>query len=173
LGVLIFGTLQGTLVAIVMSLIGLASQTVSPPVYFIGRKRDADVLRPLSPDHPEDEIIEGLLIARPEGRIYFLNAQNVVDKVNALVHQYQPEVVVLDMSRVPDSEYSALQILIEEEKRLAERDKTLWLAALNPGVLKVVRHSSLSELLEKKRLLFNARSAIKQFQALQENTDEI
>ena len=165
-GVLVFGTLKGIVVAIVVSLIGLSSQTANPPVYVIGRKKGADVLRPLSPANPDDETFEGLLILRPEGRIYFVNAQNIADKINALVEQYRPRVVVLDMSRVPDLEYSALQMLIEGEKRTAERGRTLWLAALNPGVLKVVRQSGLAERLGKERLLFNARAAIERFRNL-------
>lgn len=173
LGVLVFGTLPGISVAIIVSLIGLASQSVNPAVYVISRKRGTDVLRPLSSKHPDDEIIEGLLIARPEGRIFFLNAQNVADKLNAMVDQYKPKVIVLDMSRVPDIEYSALQMLIEGENRIAERGKTLWLAALNPGALDVVRHSCLPELLGEKRLLFNAREAIKQFLAMQEQENKI
>ena len=60
LGVLVFGTLKGIVVAIVLSLIGLASQTASPRVSVIGRKRGADVLRPLTPEHPDDETFEGL-----------------------------------------------------------------------------------------------------------------
>jgi high affinity sulfate transporter 1 len=165
-GVLFFGTLKGIVVAIIVSMIGLASQTANPPVYVIGRKRGADVLRPLSPENPDDEIFEGLLIVRPEGRIYFLNVQNIADKINALVEQYHPRVVVMDLSRVPDLEYSALQMLIEGDKRITERGMTLWLAALNPAVLKVVRESDLADRLGRERLLFNARSAITRFQAL-------
>ena len=76
-GVLVFGTLKGIVVAIIASMIGLASQTAHPPVSVIGRKRGADVLRPLSPEHPDDETFEGLLIVRPEGRLFFMNAQDV------------------------------------------------------------------------------------------------
>ncbi len=88
LGVLVFGTLKGIVVAVILSLIGLASQTARPRVSVIVRKRGADVLRPLSPEHPDDETFEGLLILRPEGRIYFANAQNVGDQINALVTQH-------------------------------------------------------------------------------------
>ena len=48
-GVLVFGTLKGIVVAIIVSMIGLAAQTAHPRVSVIGRKRGADVLRPLSP----------------------------------------------------------------------------------------------------------------------------
>ena len=76
------------------------------------------MLRPLSPEHPDDETFEGLLIVRPEGRLFFVNAQNVGEQIQALVQQHQPRVLALDMSRVPDIEYSALQALMEGEKRL-------------------------------------------------------
>ena len=163
LGVLVFGTLKGIVVAIIVSLIGLASQTVRPQVYVIGRKRGADVLRPLSPEHPDDETFPGLLIARPEGRIFFLNAQIIADKLNALVAQYQPRVVALDMSRVSDIEYSGLQLLIDAERSTPARGIELWLVGLNPAVLDVVRRSGLADRLGRERLLFNAREAIARF----------
>jgi MFS superfamily sulfate permease-like transporter len=167
LGVLVFGTLKGILVAIIVSLIGLASQAVHPQVVAIGRKRGADVLRPLSPEHPDDETFAGLLIARPEGRIFFLNAQSVAEQLNELVAQYQPRVVALDMSRVPDIEYSALQMLIEGERQAPARGVEFWLVGLNPGVLEVVRRSGLAERLGRERMLFNARAAIARYQSLQ------
>jgi MFS superfamily sulfate permease-like transporter len=166
LGVLVFGTLKGIVVAIIVSMIGLASQAANPRVSVIARKRGADVLRPLSPEHPDDETFPGLLIVRPEGRLFFVNAQNVGEQINALVQQYQPRVLALDLSRVPDIEYSALLALMEGEKRLTERGIVVWLAALNPGVLEVARHAGLEQRLGRERLLFNARAAIERYQAL-------
>lgn len=167
LGVLVFGTLQGIVVAIVVSLVGLASQTARPRVSVIGRKRGADVLRPLSPEHPDDETFEGLLIVRPEGRLFFVNAQHVADQITALVRQYAPRVLAIDLSRVPDLEYSALEMLIERERRAAERGEVVWLVGMNPGVLEVVRKAGLDERLGRDRMLFNARAAIARYQALQ------
>ena len=167
LGVLMLGTLKGIVVAIILSLIGLSSQTAQPRVYVIGRKRGADVLRPLSPEHPDDETFEGLLIVRPEGRLFFVNAQHVAEQIDALVTQYKPRVLALDMSRVPDIEYSALQALMEGEKRATERGAVVWLVGLNPGVLEVVRNAGLDERLGRERMLFNARAAIERYQALQ------
>jgi high affinity sulfate transporter 1 len=167
LGVLVLGTLKGILVAIVVSLLGLASQSANPHVYVIGRKRGADVLRPLSPEHPDDETFPGLLILRPEGRIFFFNAPMVGQRIRALVEEHQPRVLVLDMSRVPDLEYSALQMLIEGDRNLAERGTTAWIAGLNPEVLEVVRRSALAERLGRERLLFNDRVAIERYLALQ------
>jgi MFS superfamily sulfate permease-like transporter len=167
LGVLVFGTLQGIVVAIIASMIGLASQTAHPRVSVIGRKRGADVLRPLSPEHPDDETIEGLLIVRPEGRLFFVNAQYVAEQIGALVTQHKPRVLAVDMSRVPDIEYSALQMLIESEKRATERGAAVWLVGLNPSALEVVRNAGLYERLGRERMLFNTRVAIERYQAME------
>jgi MFS superfamily sulfate permease-like transporter len=171
-GVLVFGTLKGIVVAIIVSMIGLASQTAHPRVSVIGRKRGADVLRPLSSEHPDDESFGGLLIVRPEGRLFFVNAQDVADQITALVAQHNPRVVALDMSRVPDIEYSALQALMEGEHRATERGAVIWLVGLNPGVLEVVRKARLDQRLGRERMLFNARAAIERYQALQARADD-
>jgi len=167
LGVLIFGTLMGIVVAIIVSLIGLGSQTAYPRMSLIGRKRGADVLRPLSPEHPDDETFEGLLIVRPEGRLFFVNAQYVAEQISALVRQHRPRVLTLDMSRVPDIEYSALQALMEGERRATENGAVFWLVGLNPSALEVVRNAGLYERLGRERMLFNARAAIERYQDLQ------
>ena len=169
-GVLFFGTLKGIVVAIIASMIGLASQTAQPRVSVIGRKRGADVLRPLSPEHPDDETFEGLLIVRPEGRLFFVNVQNVIEQISALVAQYHPRVLALDMSRTPDLEYSALQTLIEHEERVTRGGAIVWFVDLNPAVLAVVRNSPLAERLGRERMLFNAREAIKRYQAMPEES---
>ncbi len=165
LGVLTFGTLQGIVIAIILSLLGLSRQTANPPVEVIGRKRGTDVLRPLSSEYPDDETFEGLLILRPVGRLFFANAQNVAEQISALVTLHQPKVLALDLSRVPDIEYSALQALIEGEKRTTERGIVVWLVGLNPGVLEVVKRADLYERLGRERMLFNANVAIERFQS--------
>jgi anti-anti-sigma factor len=165
-GVLVFGTLKGIVVAIIVSMIGLASQTAHPRVYVIGRKRGTEVLRPLSPEHPDDETFEGLLIARPEGRLFFVNAQHVAEQIRALIAQHQPRVLALDLSRVPDLEYSALQVLADAERRATENGAVVWLVGLNPGVLEMVRRAGLYERLGRGRMLFNANAAVERYQAL-------
>ncbi len=165
-GVLVFGTLKGIVVAIIVSMIGLASQTAHPRMSIIGRKRGADVLRPLSPEHPDDETFDGLLIVRPEGRLFFANAQYVAERIDALVAEHKPRVLAVDMSRVPDIEYSALQAVMEGEARATGRGTLVWLVGLNPGVLEVVRHAGFDQRLGHERMLFNAREAIQRYQAL-------
>ena len=47
-GVVLLGTLKGILVAIIISLVGLAYQVANPPVHVLGRKPGTNVFRPRS-----------------------------------------------------------------------------------------------------------------------------
>ena len=166
LGVMLLGTLKGIVLAIIVSVISLASQAANLHIHVIGRKRGTDVLRPLSPEHPDDETFPGLLIVRPEGRIFFLNAQHISQKIQDLTKKHTPRVLLLDMSSVPDLEYSALQMFIEGERQFAEHGIRVWLCGLSETVLEVVRNSSLANQLGRDRMLFNAQRAIEQYLTL-------
>ena len=164
-GVVLLGTLQGIVVAIVVSLVALAHQLADPPVRVLGRKPGTKILRPLTRRHPDDSTIPGLLLLRPEGRIYFANAERAGQKMRALIAETQPKVVVIDMSAVFDFEYTALKMLMQAEKRLREHGVMLWLASLNPGVLAMVRRSPLGETLGHERMFANLDLAIDRFQS--------
>ena len=172
LGVLAFGTLQGIVVAIALSLIGLSSQAAHPRIHVIGRKRGEDVLRPVSPEHPDDETFEGLLIVRPEGRLFFANAQQVGDRVRELVANNKPSVLMIDFSRVFDIEYSALQMMIDGERRFAEEGVAIWLAGLNPDVLDYVRRSGFADHVGKDRMFPTAEAGLLRFLTSSHATDE-
>jgi len=145
--------------------VALAYQVSDPPVHVLGRKPGTNVFRPLSAAHPEDESFPGLLMLRPEGRIFFANADRIREKIQLAIAQYEPRVVVLDLSRVFDMEYTALKMLGEAEERQRERGVTLWLAGLNPGVLDVVKKTSLSQTLGNDRMMFNLEQALDTFRS--------
>jgi SulP family sulfate permease len=167
LGVLFFGTLQGIVVAIILSLVSLAAQVANSTVHVIVRKKGSTILRPLSPEHPDDATIDGLLVLRPEGRLFFLNAQQVADQIQRAIATHDPCVVVLDLSRVVDIEFSALQMLTEGHQRLSERGVRLWLAGLNPGVLDYLRAAKFPDRLEPNALHHNAEAAFDAYERSQ------
>ena len=162
-GVVLLGTLQGILVAIVVSLIALAYQTADPPVHVLGRKPGTNAFRPRSAEHPEDETFPGLLLLRPEGRLFFANAERVAHKIRPVIEASKPKVVVLDLGGVFDLEYTALKALTDAEKRNRERGVQLWLVGLNPGVLEMVRRSPLGEALGRERMFFTLEQAVAKY----------
>ena len=162
-GVVLVGTLQGIVVAIVASLVALAYQTANPAVHVLGRKPGTNVFRPRSGQHPEDETFPGLLILRPEGRMFFANAERLAEKMRPLVAAARPRVVALDLSAVFDLEYTALKMLTEAEKRQRERGVSLWLIGLNPDVLAMVQRSPLGGILGRERMHFTLEQAVAKY----------
>jgi len=163
-GVVLLGTLKGIIVAIVVSLVGLAYLAANPPVHVLGRKPGTNVFRPRSKEHPEDETFSGLLILRLEGRVFFANAERLREKMRPLIIEAKPRVVALDLSGVPDLEYTALKMMNEAEKRQREHGILLWLVGLNPEVLRVVQNSELGETLGRERMFFNLERAVEAYQ---------
>jgi len=164
-GVVLLGTLQGILVAIVVSLVALAYQVADPPLHVMGRKPGTNVFRPRSEEHPEDETFPGLLVVRPEGRMFFANAAQIGEKMRPLIAEAKPKVVALDLGGVFDLEYTALKMLTEAEKRQRASGVLLWLVGLNPGVLMMVQHSPLGETLGRERMFFNLEQAVAKYAA--------
>ena len=162
-GVILLGTLQGIVAAIVLSVLALAHQVANPPVYVLGRKPGTNVFRPRTEEHPDDESFAGLLLLRIEGRIFFLNAAKIGDKIRPLVEQFRPKVVAIDLSGVFDLEYTALRALVEAEHRLREQGVFVWLIGLTPPVLSTIQRSSLGAGLGRERMHFNLEVAVAKF----------
>jgi high affinity sulfate transporter 1 len=164
-GVIALGTLKGIVIAIILSLVALAQQVANPPVYVLGRKPGTNVFRPTSKEHPEDETFPGLLILRPEGRVFFANAERIGQKIRAAADAAKPNVVAIDMSAVFDLEYTALKMLSDGEKRTRDQGIEIWLAGLTPDVLAVVQRSPLGETLGRQRLCFNVEDVVARYRA--------
>jgi MFS superfamily sulfate permease-like transporter len=159
-GVVLLGTLNGIMAAVVLSMLGLLRLANNPPVYVLRRKPNTGVFRPISADHPEDEAFPGLLILKTEGRIYFGNAQNVGGRMWPLIRQAAPEVVLLDCGATPNFEFTALKMLSDAEARLQEDGIQLWLAALTPEALALIQRSPLGQRLGRERMFFTVAQAV-------------
>jgi MFS superfamily sulfate permease-like transporter len=162
-GVIVMGTLQGILIAVAISMLTLLYQANHPPVYALAWNRAQRIFRRAGED-PSDETFAGLLMLRTEGRLYFANAANAAERMQALVAQAQPRVIALECSAIPDIEYTALMMLTQAEQTLRARGVTLWLVAVNPGLLKTIARSSLGASLGSERMFANLHQALAQWQ---------
>lgn len=161
-GVVLIGTLEGILIAVGISILTLFYQANHPPVYAVAYNREKGIFRRAG-EHESDEIFPGLLMLRTEGRLTFANAANAGEKMKALMDQYKPRVIVLECSAIPDIEYTALVMLTEAEQNLRARGVTLWLAAVNPDLFKVIERSPLGETLGHERMFFNLAKALEAY----------
>jgi sulfate permease, SulP family len=124
-GVLTFGVLRGVLVAVVISLLVLLHEL----------------------DHPRvvaGERAPGLLVVRPEGRLFFANARRVVDHIAGIAADQRPppRVVLLDLSAVNDLEITALERLADQAEDLHRQGRALWVAAPSQRPLEMLRRAA-------------------------------
>jgi MFS superfamily sulfate permease-like transporter len=163
LGVMTLGTLKGILVAIIISLFALGFQVANPRLYVLGREPGTTKFRPRSSEHPDDEFEPGMLLVRPEGRLFFLNAERIGDRIRDLISEAKPRVLMLDLRAVFDLEYSALKMLIDAEARGRAAGVELWLSAMQPEVETMVKRSPLGEAIGPDRMFTSLDTAVTRF----------
>ena len=102
-GVVLLGTSQGILVAIVASLATLAHRTAHPRLRALGRKLGTNVFRALLEGAPEDETFPVSSMIQLEGQVFFADVEPIGEKMRALADEAKPRVVVLDSAGCPIS----------------------------------------------------------------------
>jgi high affinity sulfate transporter 1 len=163
-GVVLVGTLPGILIGVVISLLTLLYQANHPVVYALAYNRDKNIFRSAG-SHAQDETIPGLLMLRTEGLLTFANAERTAEKMRALMVQHGPRVIVLECSGIADMEYTALLMLTEAERNLRVHGLELWLAAINPDLLKIIERSPLAGQLGRGRMFYDLHLALQAYLA--------
>jgi MFS superfamily sulfate permease-like transporter len=159
LAVVVWGMLEGILVAVLLSLLTLVFQSSRPQIHLLGRKPGTDEFRPRE-EHPDDETLDGMLILRTEGAIYFGNAGYIEDRVLDLADQATPpvRVILMDGSAVPDVEYTGMVTIGRLNRELEELGIELWFAALQPRPLAMM-HKRLAQTVGTQERFFSSVQA--------------
>src|ERR1041384_1598118 len=99
LGVLGSGLLRGVMIGTIISLVQLLRTASRPHVAFLGRIPGTRRFSDRQP-HPENELISGILIFRPESGLLYFNMDHVRDLISERVRAEipAPKLVVLDLS---------------------------------------------------------------------------
>lgn len=122
LGVLGSGLLRGVMIGAVISLVQLLRTASRPHVAFLGRipgsRRFSDRQR-----HPDNELIPGVLIFRPESGLVYFNVDHVcrtiLDRIN--VEPKLPKLLVLDLSAAPRVDLQSAQALGDLSKEVTAK----------------------------------------------------
>src|SRR5882762_8898549 len=111
-GVLGEGLLRGVMIGAIISLVLLIRRASRPHVAFLGRipgtRRFSDRER-----HPDNELIPGVLIVRPESGLIYFNMDHVRDTIldRVRAEAIAPALVVLDLSAAPRLDMHSAQML--------------------------------------------------------------
>jgi SulP family sulfate permease len=127
LGVLVFDTLPGLVIGIAMSLLLLVARTCRPHVAVLGRLPDTTGLWIDTEHHAGAQQVEGLLVTRVEGQLFFGNADYVRERIRSLVTD-DTRAVVLDAETSPSLDVSAVQMLVQLRADLDRRHVRLAMA---------------------------------------------
>jgi high affinity sulfate transporter 1 len=129
LGVLIFGVLQGVVVAIVLSLCWLIAVAMRPGDAVLGELPGLGGFHSLA-DYPEAKVRPGLLLYRFEASIVFFNADYFCERLRRAVEAAPAPVrwVVVDLGPVSVVDATAVQKFDQMRAELAARGITLAVA---------------------------------------------
>jgi sulfate permease, SulP family len=112
-GVLVFDTLPGLFIGVVVSLLLLLYRASRPHVAVLGQVpgtpgQYGDIQR-----HPENELEPGIALLRVEGGLFFANADTVRAAVRARAAEPGTRAVVLDAETAPFIDVSAARMLVQ------------------------------------------------------------
>jgi SulP family sulfate permease len=144
-GVLLLGILKGVLLAVIVSLLLLLATAARPHVALLGRipgtRRYSDLER-----HPDNELIPGVLIFRPEASLLYFNAEHVRHFFWSKVQSADSlRLVVCDLSNSPYVDVAAASMLSGLHNDLAKRNVRLRIVEAHARPRDLLRAEGLEE----------------------------
>jgi MFS superfamily sulfate permease-like transporter len=153
LGVLQMGILKGLVLAVGLTLIALMHKLSSLQDSVLGRLPGSDnfvdIMR-----HPEAEQIPGVLIFRPNGVLFFANANRVYARLRGLVRSSGAALraVIMNLEASPEIDITSLEMLSQFRNELRASGIDLYLARVNDPVRDLLDKSGF--LLDMERKVF-------------------
>jgi len=147
-GVLVFGILEGVIIAAIVTLVLIIKAVSIPHVAILGRipgtKRYSDVVR-----NPDNELFPQLLLFRVESSVYYFNTDYIenivmtkVDEAGALL-----KTVVWDLSTSPQVDRAGAKMIGQLYLDLQAKGITLHIAEARAGVRDILRNEEIDKLI--------------------------
>jgi sulfate permease, SulP family len=140
-GVLVFGVLQGILLAMVISVSVIVAQSHRVPLDVLVAD-GAGGVRKAAADEPH-ELRPGLLALRIRGTLSFTNTERVTTQILDQIDHCSPppRIVLIDFTFVPELEVTGLDALTAVANEIRLRGAAIWLCGLDPALDEMVaRH---------------------------------
>ena len=146
LGVLTFGTLQGVLMGLVLSLLVLIARSSKPNIPVLGRLPGTEVFHSLD-ENPDSETYPGLVIIRFDGALYFANGLR--DKVREVTADVDPPVreVLIDMEGVNYLDLEGSDMLAEITKDMRTVGVEIHLARVKHAVMEMLEKDGVDKII--------------------------
>jgi anti-anti-sigma factor len=148
LGVLTFGTLQGVLMGLLLSLLVLIARSSKPHIPVLGRWPGTEVFHSLD-RYPDSETYPGLVIIRFDGALYFATANGLRDKVREVTTEVDPPVteVLIDMEGVNYIDLEGSDMLAEIAKDMGGVGVEIHLARVKHAVMEMLEKDGVDKII--------------------------
>ena len=145
--VLLFGILNGILLAALASISLLLMRAAQPHVAFLGRIPGGSIFTDME-RHPDNEPLPGVIAFRPEASLIYVNADSVLESVLTRLHTVGPQqvrLVVCDLSASPYVDLAGSRMLHELYKELNAGGIALRIVGAHGWVRDLLRADGLGE----------------------------
>jgi high affinity sulfate transporter 1 len=122
IAVIFVGVLNGIVIAVLFSIFILLKKSASPHMAVLGRIPGttlfSDMLR-----HPDNQLVEGALILRPESSILYYNINHIKEDIHELITKYPGKlsILILDLSSANYVDIAGARFLLQLEDDMEKR----------------------------------------------------
>ncbi|PKL66890.1 MAG: SulP family inorganic anion transporter [Methanobacteriales archaeon HGW-Methanobacteriales-1] len=164
LSVLFLGALEGIVIGVVLSILGLLKNMYNPHVAILGRIPGTNRFLDIQ-SRPEGEIISHTLIVRIDGSQIFLNTENIKNTLIELVdHEYNDtKLFILDFESTAFIDYSGIKMLEELYEEMNHRGIKIKAANVYDPLREYIKKSKLEEQIVESEVSLSIGDCIKRW----------
>ena len=148
LAVLVLGVLNGMLAAVALSIATLLHRFSHPRISQLGRTGAEGHDFVDMALHPEAQPVAGVIVFRPNAPLFFANADATLGAIARDALDSPAGAVVLSLEESDDLDSSAVEVLGEFERQMANSGKRVVLARAHDSVRAVLRDAGLANLFD-------------------------
>jgi MFS superfamily sulfate permease-like transporter len=157
-GVLVFGVVDGMVLAIGLSLLALLHRMATPRIVRLGRLGDGhdyvDVAR-----HPDATLPAAVAVWRPAVPLFFANAEQILTQIaEKLTGEPAIRIAVVSLEETYDLDTTALDALLEFDTRMKALKVRVQLARVHDSVRDLIKRAGAADLLT--RISFSVDDAV-------------
>jgi len=148
-GVLTFGTLQGVIIGLLLSLLVLIARSSRPDIPLLGRWPGTEVFHRLD-QNPDSETYPGLVIIRFDGPLFFATANALRDKIReVMTTDVTPPVtrVLIDMEGVNYLDLEGCDMLNEITRDMKDAGVKIHLARVKHEVMELIEKDGVDKII--------------------------
>jgi sulfate permease, SulP family len=163
-GVLMLGVLRGLILAVLLTIAALMKKISAPQDSVLGRLPNTgnfvDIAR-----HPNAKLIPGLLIFRPNGPMFFANANRIHNRLRTLIKESESPVraVILNLEASLETDVTTLDMLQQLKTELDEAGAELVFARVSDNAYDLFRRGGLLARVGEDRVFLGVDSAVAAF----------